>query len=69
MENGMNIHTLELIDLLIPPREDNNNLFGLFIIMEYFGADLKSVMSIKPSVQNFSPDHALLIMYNILCAL
>jgi serine/threonine protein kinase len=68
-EISKNVHTVGLIDILIPPKEDNNDLFGVFIVMEYFERDLKSVMSFAPSKKDFTVDHALLILYNILCAL
>lgn len=37
--------------------------------MEYYESDLKAVMSIAPSIEDFTMDHALLILYNTLCAL
>jgi mitogen-activated protein kinase 1/3 len=44
-------------------------MFGLFIIMEFFEGDLNKVMSIAPSKEYFSVDHAILILYNILCSI
>ena len=68
-EIGHNLHSVALIDLYIPPKEDNNNFLGLFIIMEYFESDLKTVMSIASNMEDFSLDHTILILYNILCSL
>lgn len=54
-----NVHTVELIDLLMCPKESNNSLIGLFIIMEYIDSDLKHVMSAAPSMDDFTLYHAL----------
>jgi serine/threonine protein kinase len=54
-----NVHTVELIDLLICPKESNNSLLGLFIVMEYIDSDLKHVMSAAPSMDDFTLYHTL----------
>ena len=54
-----NVHTIELIDLLICPKEKNNSMLGLFIVMEYFDSDLKHVMSAAPSMEDFTMYHTL----------
>ena len=54
-----NTHTIELIDLLLCPKDRNNSMLGLFIVMEYFDSDLKHVMSAAPSMEDFTMYHTL----------
>lgn len=57
---------VRLLDLLICPEHLNDGKLGIFIIMEHFGQDLKSLLSDR---YELSDKHIITILYNILCAL
>ena len=61
-------------DVIIPPMninketDKNGILFDdLFLIQEYFGQDLKSLIEKKDMIK-MSEEHVKTIIYNILCA-
>lgn len=64
-----NLHTVALLDLLIAQRENNNGKLGIFIIMNYIPSDLKNILSSANGNTDFTEDHAVKIIYDILCAL
>lgn len=58
--------TPELIDLV--RGTDTQNNFILFIVMEKFDTDLRSLIRLGPK-SGFTEEHLIKIMYNTLCAL
>lgn len=60
----MKRHSLELIDMYATTYKGHMNLF---IVMEHFGTDLKTILSGNSST--LSQGHVTLILYNAFCAL
>lgn len=59
----------ELIDLLISEEEfKTGEIQNLFIVMEAFQTDLKSLIDLGPK-SGFNDEHLKIIIYNTLCAL
>ena len=60
-----NRHTSKVLDLIIDPEGKSD---WIFIVMEYFQADLKKVMNAAHE-NEFNKDHLLILFYNSLCCL
>lgn len=60
-----NIFSTQLYDILLAGDEDSFK--SVFLIMELQSGDLKSLMDIEDL--QFEEDHALIVLYNVLCAL
>ena len=60
-----NRHTSKVLDIIIDPNMQENYLF---IVMEYFQADLKKVMNCSHD-NDFNSDHLTILLYNTLCCL
>lgn len=60
----MNRNSLELIDMYACT---HNRHLNLFIVMEHFGRDLKTILS--STEEHTSSEHLTIILYNTLCAL
>ena len=48
-------------------KADLSNLTHIFLVMDYFEADLKQALIANPD--NFKADHIITLMYNMLCAI
>lgn len=60
-----NIYTTHLHDLILAGSEDSFE--SVFLIMELQSGDLKSLMDTKNLI--FEEEHALIVLYNTLCAI
>lgn len=58
----------ELIDIIVPRKQEEGAGPALFLIQTAFGTDLKGLIDLSPHA-NLTEDHLLLILYNLLCAL
>ena len=64
-----NVFTTQLFDIIIPQTEpDSNEDSYIILVMEYVQTDLKSVLKQYRNL-DFSEDHVIIIMYNLLCAM
>ena len=67
-----NIFTVRLYDLIIPPLQEGQDsediLFNeIFLVQEYFGRDIKSLINDKQNVV-LDEEHIKIITYNMLTA-
>ena len=65
-----NIFTTKLIDIILPVKDqgDLQTFTDVFIVMDYVDQDLSSLFSNKCPVQ-FTEQHLICIMYNLLCSI
>lgn len=67
-----NVFTSKVLDIIVPYSIDTANddpIDIVFIVMEYAGHDLNSVLSSKVLEPVFSEQHVLVLTYNMLCSL
>jgi serine/threonine protein kinase len=60
-----NVFTTKLHDVIIPG--DETNFDKIFIVMDYVSGDLKALLA-NPKFL-FEEEHAVIVLYNLLCAL
>ena len=69
MQNDLNcFFTPQIIDIIVPKSQNEENLTNIFIVMESFGTDLKKLIELSPK-SNLNETHLKIILYNTLCAL
>ena len=65
-----NLYTNKLQDIIIPTDENDKILPGyndLFLVMDYVEFDLKTLLG-KKMLPNFTEEHVVTILYNLLCS-
>ena len=70
-EQKSNCFTTKIYDVIIPEFVDIENddpVDYIFIVMEYEQSDLRKIL-VEHDKLNFSEDHVIFIMYNLLCSL
>ena len=66
-KNGICCFVPELLDLIIPSDEDEDNLKNIFIVMEHEQSDLRQLLKLGGQ-SKLTEEHVKLILYNLLCA-
>lgn len=60
--------TPEILDVLVPDTEKDGDELGIFIVMEYFGTNLKNLLDLKEK-SKLNTNHMMVILYNSLLAM
>jgi len=66
--NGVCCFVPDLVDVVIPDGENEDNLRSVFLIMEHEQTDLRKLLRLGKE-SKLSEDHVVLIFYNLLCAI
>jgi mitogen-activated protein kinase 1/3 len=69
MQKQINFYcTPEILDLVIPDTEGDDEELGIFIVMEHFGTNLKNILDLKEK-SKLNSNHMMVVLYNSLLAM